>query len=77
MKIQYSSHDKVNPFELFDLSAFANTGAVEFYQNSMFSICPNGMVLTDCPERQGFENNFQEKWIKRHKKATYAQPNNH
>jgi len=54
-----------------ELSLFANTGAVEFYQDSDFTLCPNGMVLTDDPIRKGFENNFQKKWKKRQKSSIY------
>jgi GNAT superfamily N-acetyltransferase len=71
MAINYAKKLKIGTGKnLGEFSLFANTGSVEFYQNSDFSICPNGMTLTDDPIRKGFENNFQKKWNKRHKAAT-------
>jgi len=67
MAISYANKLKIGTGKnLGEFSLFANTGAVEFYQNSNFSLCPNGMVLTDDPIRKKFEGDFQTKWIKRH-----------
>ena len=71
MAINYAKKIKIgigNNFGEFTL--FANIGALEFYKKSDFTLCPNGMVLTDDPIRKIFELNFQKKWIKRHKKST-------
>jgi|GEM_PF-1317273 GNAT superfamily N-acetyltransferase len=70
MAIKYARKIKVGTGKnLGEFSLFANTGAVEFYRHSDFSICPNGMILTDDPIRTVFEGEFQKKWIKRHKAA--------
>lgn len=67
MAISYANKLKIGTGKnLGEFSLFANTGAVDFYLNSNFSLCPNGMVLTDDPIRKEFERNFQAKWIRRH-----------
>jgi len=50
-----------------EFTLFANTDADTFYEKLGFTLVPNGMVLTDSPQRKQHEVGFQEQWCKARK----------
>lgn len=67
MAVSFAREIKVGCGKSFgEFTLFCNTNSLEFYQKNQFSLCANGMVLTDDDVRKKFEADFSEEWLIRH-----------
>ncbi|MFH1616390.1 MAG: GNAT family N-acetyltransferase [Planctomycetota bacterium] len=68
MAIDFATDKKIGTGNnLGEFTLFANVSADRFYEKLGFTLCSNGMVLTDTESRKQHELNFQKIWADKHK----------